>query len=258
MIGEEEIAGHDTVDQVVRLTKEPLIIGITTNNFGSTQLDSPKDVRHNNELLRMLNADYWVKMRAKHSDRIVFVTKDINDYHDCDALVFCLRNSHQKPLGLANTADCSIVIIYDRFRTCFALVHSGWKGSLLNIVGKTVTAIESELKIKAMALNAYIWPGICKYDYQVGKEFVNHFHKHVYFADSILKLDQKAVITDQLIQAGLDSARIKSSSLCSFHTIYKELSLFHSYRRDNQYYTGPLRESHNKRRNCVFVTPDVI
>ncbi|NOX65517.1 MAG: peptidoglycan editing factor PgeF [Chlorobi bacterium] len=158
-----------------------------------------------------------------HGDTIK-VVNEAGFVGESDALVTTRKN-----LGLAiTTADCTTIFIYDRIGKIISGVHSGWRGTTKNILGKTLKFIEKEFNSKPNDLLVYIAPSISQKNYEVGEEVAEHFDpkyrkKH---GDKFL-LDVSAVNYDILIEHGIPENQIEKSTLCSFDSQF-----LHSYRRD--------------------------
>ena len=60
------------------------------------------------------------------------------------------------------TADCAPVILYDPLMKVLGLVHVGWKGSDLNIVGKAIKSLSNKFKSKPKDLIVGIGPAARK------------------------------------------------------------------------------------------------
>ncbi len=58
------------------------------------------------------------------------------------------------------TADCQAVLIYDPVRKAVANIHSGWRGSIQNIIGLTVQAMIKEFDSDPKNLLAGIGPSL--------------------------------------------------------------------------------------------------
>jgi len=264
---------YNSLEEIAWIRDFEARLGITAVGYGSTQLNSIKESNLNKRLLKLTAADFYAKIKPQHGDKILEVKRTKNDYYDCDALIACLRSMDAKPLLISNTADCPTIAIADPHRSMLALIHSGWKGSRLNIVGKTIQAICDKFGLYPERLDAYVWPGICKHDYQVGPEFKDYFPKWV---SKDLKLNLKGVIIDQLVEAGLENKRIHSTKKCSYCSLQqlslasfiygdfrRKFPLFYSYRRvhdefnkKDQFSTEQikLRDHLAAKRNCVFLT----
>ena len=97
-----------------------------------------------------------------HSDTIRAVTADDcigHDHHcypQCDALItntpgLCL---------MIFTADCTPILLYDPVTGAVGAVHAGWRGTALDLAGKTVRAMEAAYGCKAENIRAAIGPNI--------------------------------------------------------------------------------------------------
>ena len=82
-----------------------------------------------------------------------------------DALVTSTRNL---PLVI-RCADCAAVFLVDRRTPAIALVHSGKKGTLVDIVGSTVTAMQQRFGTNPADCIALISPSIgpCHYEMDI-------------------------------------------------------------------------------------------
>lgn len=130
-------------------------------------------------------------------------------------------------LLLIQVADCQSVMLYDPRRRVVANVHSGWRGSIANILGRVVAVMQERFGCKPETLLAGIGPSLgpcCAefvhyreeipekfWGYRVGQ---NHF-------------DFWAISRDQLRTAGLPDAQIECSQMCTRCNPH----LFFSFRR---------------------------
>jgi hypothetical protein len=225
----------------------PLFFGITTKEFGDCSYNlNEKEMKEKNEILeKNFCADWFLKLKVNHGSDISIIDQ-YNGYRnnpivESDALII-KKNQKNIPLVICNTADCPIVIITNTNAEFISLVHSGWKGTAQNIVGKTIDKIIDNFENNSKNILAFIWGGICGncYDFQEdpGSNFsYNKLEK---------KLDLKKTIKNQLLNK-INSRNIFLSNhdSCSFHSKDEESNdyLFYSYRRDKSF-----------ERNCVFAT----
>jgi len=157
------------LDEIAFVRDFEAILGITTTGYGSTQLNGIKESNLNQRLVRQSQADFFAKIKPQHGDKIIVVEATDNAYYQCDALIACYRILNKNPLLISNTADCPTIAITDKRRSILSLIHSGWRGTSLNIVSKTIAQIHDEFYLQPENLEAYVWPGICKHDYKVGQ-----------------------------------------------------------------------------------------
>jgi hypothetical protein len=112
------------------------------------------------QLVRSFGYEGFARAEQPHGNGVACVTKP-GSYPFVDALV---TNVPGLPL-LVRCADCAPVFLVDRVTRAIALVHSGKKGTLANVVGATVTAMPS----RPADLLAVIGPciGPCHYDMDI-------------------------------------------------------------------------------------------
>lgn len=127
-------------------------------------------------------------------------------------------------------ADCCGILIYDKANNAIAALHSGWKGTSLNIAGKGVKLMQSKYNSKPENLLVWLSPCAGKELYEVEWDVARHFEKFaVRKNERKFLLDIREPIFDQLCLAGIPKNQIEVSTEC---TIKDEK--FHSYRRDKE------------------------
>lgn len=136
-------------------------------------------------------------------------------------------------------ADCPPVLIMDPERHAIALVHSGRKGTMLNIVGTAVRGLHALTGTPTSKMQAVIGPGISGHNYEVSlaehtdaclrgwregtySKKVDHEWREY--------LDLKKIIAMQLRNAGLDVSI--SALVAGSECTYDHPQTWHSYRRD--------------------------
>ncbi len=169
--------------------------------------------------------DAVARCNQVHGNSIQLVDSAVS-FPETDGLL-----TRQKNLLLTiSVADCVPVLLFDRRLKIAAAVHSGWKGTAKNIVGKTADFIMHELNSQPEDVVAFIGPSAGKCCYEVGEEVARHFdeaHKAETAKAGKFMLDLKRVIESQLNQNGIPADNIDISDQC---TICDQR--FHSYRRD--------------------------
>jgi YfiH family protein len=194
--------------------------------------DKHTDVQKNRELIG----------RCLESERSVF----IQQVHGNDALVLKNGESESDAALISETprqadalvtdiaglnlviqvADCQPVLLYDPVRSVIANIHSGWRGSVLNIIAGVVKIMERQFGCQAKNLIAGVGPSLgpcCAEFVNYRKELPESFWKyrtdHNYF-------DFWAISKNQLIEAGVLEANISLSRICT----RCNLDRFYSYR----------------------------
>jgi polyphenol oxidase len=112
-------------------------------------------------------------------------------------------------------ADCQAVMLYDPVRSVIANIHSGWRGSVANIIGRTVAVMKERFACRPADVLAGIGPSLgpcCA-------EFIN-FRREI--PDSLWSyqvsenhFDFWALSRDQLIDAGLRPPHIEVGGICT-------------------------------------------
>ncbi|QTA83390.1 YfiH family protein [Desulfonema limicola] len=126
------------------------------------------------------------------------------------------------------TADCQAVLLYDAHKQTAANIHAGWRGSIQNIIGKTIQKMEKIFKCNPAHITAGIGPalGLCC------AEFINYKkeipEKYWKYKNNSNHFDFYAVSRDQLCNAGVLPENIFSSSFCTKCSS----SLFFSFRKN--------------------------
>jgi len=112
-------------------------------------------------------------------------------------------------------ADCQAVILYDPVGAVVANVHSGWRGSINNIIGKTVAVMTLEFGCEPANLLAGVGPSLgpcCA-------EFVNYRDeipaRYWPYKDAQDHFDFWSMSRDQLCDAGVKEAGICISRICT-------------------------------------------
>lgn len=97
-----------------------------------------------------------VFMNQIHKDDVVAIEEKPRIQITGDAVI-----TQKKGLSLAiKVADCQGVLIYDPKTNGVAAVHSGWRSSALNIIGKTIKKMQSELRSQPSDLLIGISPSL--------------------------------------------------------------------------------------------------
>ena len=143
--------------------------------------------------------------------------------------------THRKNLGVAVfTADCVPILVYDYKNCLIASLHSGWKGTVENILKE---GIES-LVLKGgnpETMKIVIGPHNKSCCYEIGSDVMEKFNeKEIFKGASIFNgrnLDMEKAIILQALNEGILKENIITMEYCTFCS---EDVKFHSYRRDRE------------------------
>jgi len=126
-------------------------------------------------------------------------------------------------------ADCQPVLLYDPVRSVIANVHSGWRGSVQNIIGSVVKVMEKQFDCLAENLVVGVGPSLgpcCAEFVNYRKELPQAFWK---YRNDHNCFDFWAISKKQLTEAGVRDANIRLSRICT----RCNMDMFFSYRGAN-------------------------
>jgi len=193
--------------------------GVSGPPFASLNLsgsvgDRPENVAANRQRLKQaLGIRHLASAVQVHGDRVVLV-EDISrdtEYAGADALV-----TRQRGAGLLiQQADCQAVLLHDPVREVIAAAHSGWKGSVLNIIAATVRLMRERCGSNPADLRAVISPslGPCCAEFVNWRQELPAFLRRHQVRENYF--DFWAVSKEQLVEAGVRAARIETAGICT-------------------------------------------
>ena len=125
------------------------------------------------------------------------------------------------------TADCLPILFVDPRAKVIAAVHAGWRGTVDQILVKTVARLTTECQCVPADLLVAIGPGISACCFEVGAEVANQFESAYVSTGSTGKvhIDLKKANLAQLLQVGVRAKNIDVAEACTICT-----PGFHSYR----------------------------
>ena len=143
-----------------------------------------------------------------------------------DALV-----TKEKNLFLSVTvADCLPVFFYDPVARVIGIAHSGWRGLVDGVLGKTFETLKN---CGACEENIFVafGPSIQKCHFEIQTDILPQFakyKKYIFERDRKTFVDLEGIAKNQLQAAGIQVTNIETSNICTFC----EKEKFFSYRRD--------------------------
>lgn len=146
---------------------------------------------------------------------------------ECDAVVSARPGM---PVVLC-CADCALVVIVAPTGD-FAVAHSGWKGSLGSIAGKSAQVLAVVSGCRPASFNAYIGPHVGPCCYEVGEDLLERFVRRFGAgcrAGEGSRLDLGFAVEQSLGEAGLLPERIASTGICTADSTDR----FYSHRAEN-------------------------
>ena len=143
----------------------------------------------------------------------------------CDAIVCTAHNVPE----LLCFADCVPVVLVAPGG--FAVVHSGWKGTIARISAKACQALCDAAGCDAGDVSAYIGPHILGDEYEVSQELMDRFAAEFSCIDASTSrmLDLSAAIREALVDVGVDADDIVDTQLSTV----RQNDRFYSYRNED-------------------------
>ncbi|MEG2353236.1 MAG: peptidoglycan editing factor PgeF [Clostridium sp.] len=193
-------------------------------------LNFNKNIIEGIENLAKLKDMYNVKevryLNQIHSDRIF---SDIDFIGEGDAIITSRR---EEIIGVF-TADCVPVLLYDGEKNIAGAIHSGWKGTLKEIVFKTLKEMNLKYGSNAENIQAIIGPHNRECCYEVSEELIGCFKDSDTYKEKLINknrfLSLSRCIEIQLKNFGLKDENIHDLNLCTYCS--EEYNL-HSYRKN--------------------------
>jgi YfiH family protein len=143
-------------------------------------------------------------------------------------------------------ADCQSILLYDPIQQVVANVHCGWRGSIKNILGRTIDVMDKHFQCNSADIIAGIGPSLgpcCA-------EFVNYRseipEKFWPYKSADDHFDFWSLSRDQLITAGVLQDNIETGRICTKCNTEE----FFSYRGEGQ--TGRFASAIGIKRSTAF------
>ena len=169
-----------------------------------------------------VHGDHIVTVTSNGADDLEAVREQIAE--GCDAIVCTAR---KVPVMLC-FADCVPVVLVAP--NGFAVVHSGWKGTIARISAKACQALCEAAGCTPKDISAYIGPHILGDEYEVSHELMDRFAVEFACIDATgsRMLDLSSAIRETLVDAGVDVNGIVDTKLSTV----RQNDRFYSYRNE--------------------------
>ena len=179
--------------------------------------DTPEIVKRNRNILcKCIKGKEFIYSKQKHETQIIILTKNNNQVRNTapftgDAMITDTLGRYL----VVQVADCQSLLLYDPARRVVANIHSGWRGSIKNITGKTIKEMEKKFGCRSENIIAGIGPSLgpcCAEFVNYKKEIPSNLWK---YKNNNNLFDFWALSLDQLLDAGLLIKNIHSSNICT-------------------------------------------
>lgn len=213
----------------------------STLNLGFNRNDDKANVRENFRLICSstgIDTHSLVLAKQVHGTKVIMVDESDRGRG------FEKENSIDKTDGLITVApgvtlvtfhaDCVPVFMFEPVIKAAALLHSGWRGTLANIVSSAAAEMRKITGFDAGRLVAVIGPSIGKCCFEVDEDVYNLFRERSFgeYCTTVpggkWKIDLKGIIKKELVSEGVDEQNIYDSGLCT----KCRSDLFFSHRAD--------------------------
>ncbi len=199
-------------------------------NVGLDIGDTTDNVRHNRaHIASCLDTDNPVFIQQVHGIHVLTFKKGKDKKGtplEGDAMITDIPG---KMLAI-KVADCQPILLFDPAKKVVANIHSGWRGSIQNIIGHTLIKMKTEFNCQPSDIIAGIGPSLgpcCSEFIHYKREIPEKFWKYKLDNDHF---DFWAISHDQLLTQGILSKKIHISRLCTSCNT----DLFFSYRKEGK------------------------
>lgn len=187
-----------------------------------------------------------VRPFQKHTNNVKLISKketnnieyNPNYLNDTDGLI-----TNQKDIILSTTnADCILFLLFDPVKKVIANVHSGWRGTLNEIVVNAVTQMKLNYQTRSKDIICCICPSIRKCHFEVDADVKDLFHNKFSYLPTIDKIIEKVenkyhidtILLNKtlLLNIGIKEENIIDCNICSVCRS-KQIN---SYRTDKENY----------------------
>ena len=209
--------------------------GASVGNYGAFNVnrycgDSPEAIAKNRQALCKLlgvSDDHLIMPHQVHGTsvtqigRTFFLLKKELRQTVLEGVDALMTNVPGVCIGVS-TADCIPIIIYDGEHHAASVVHSGWRGTIANIVGAVVESMKMAYHSRPELLKAVIGPGISLKNFEVGDEVYEEFRNASFPMERIARKEEKwhidlwESVHFQLEMAGVLSERIQKVEICTY------------------------------------------
>jgi YfiH family protein len=182
--------------------------------------DDPERVKRNRLAIQSsLNARRLIFARQVHGIGVLVISnendKRVLEGANCPPTVDAMVTNLKQRFLTVQVADCQPLLLYDTNRQVIANVHAGWRGSIRNIVGRTVQAMRDTFRTDPGDIVAGIGPSLgrcCAEFRNFRREIPRQFWP---YKNDDHHFDFWAISRNQLVAAGIRAENIHLSGICT-------------------------------------------
>ncbi|PJE63622.1 peptidoglycan editing factor PgeF [Candidatus Roizmanbacteria bacterium CG10_big_fil_rev_8_21_14_0_10_45_7] len=116
----------------------------------------------------------YFEVHQKHTGTVLVLDGKVQPSEAYNTTADAIVSKQKNIIMAVKTADCVPVLLYDPAAQVGAVIHSGWKGTLANIVQKTVHAMKQQ-GASAYHIQAFLGPAINACCYSVSDKRIAAF-----------------------------------------------------------------------------------
>jgi YfiH family protein len=198
-----------------------------SNNVSFGLGDSSENVRANRrQIKKALGFKRLVSAKQVHDSRVYTVDTIPTDDMEIDGFDALITNVPGMGL-MIQQADCQAVFLFDPEKKAIGIAHVGWRGSVADIISKTVFAMSRVFSTEPVDVKAAISPSLgpcCAEFVNFRSELPDALHGYEVRPNYF---DFWAISHDQLCSTGIRPENIHIAAICT-----RCNQDFFSYRRD--------------------------
>lgn len=211
-------------------------------NMSYNGIDDTQVLENRKELASYLHTDldHMVATHQQHTTRFLQVSlkdggRGIYSKQDAFEAYDAMYTRDEDLVLFTFHADCCPVLLYSEDQHLVAAIHSGWKGTVHEIVGKVTKHLIEEEHCLPAGLYAYIGPSIEQRNFEAKDDIIDLVKRMSFDTSSFYKqkdddhylLNSKGLIKQQLLNLGILDEHIEVSPYCTM----ENEDLFFSYRK---------------------------
>ena len=187
----------------------------STQNISYSVGDDPSTVSSNRDRVkRELRVPYLLSAHQVHGNHVYCLNSPLRsdvEIDGCDALI-----TDQPGVGLLiQQADCQAVLLFDPVHKVIGAIHSGWRGSVINIIAETVEKMISKFGTVPRDIHAKLSPSLgpcCAEFINCVTDFPPDFFK---FEVKPNHFDFWQISRQQLVGSGIKPGNIECAGICT-------------------------------------------
>ncbi len=186
-------------------------------NLGKNTADDPAIVQSNYAILKQKTGIDAIAISHQIHGEAILIAENPGKYEGYDAII-----TQKKGLLIGVTiADCCPILIYDAKNEAVAAVHAGWKGTIYQLVLKTLKTMQATYHTHPTDCFVFVGACISERNFEVGDEVADHFSKdYKTFNPARGKyiVDLKKANAAQCLSFGIPTHQIEISPLCTYES----------------------------------------